>query len=455
MEPLTAVDTAWFRMEEAKNPVDIVSVLVFAGALDHERFRQTVTRRLLRSRRFRQRVERRPLGRPRWVDDQAFSLDDHVHFHRLPRGAGREALEGAISTITSEQMDLRRPLWDLHVFDGYEGERSVLVARLHHAMGDGFALMSLLLAMADEAPEWTHEEARRHQGDTRRPGRDVPRPLPRDAWGEAERWARHVTRSAQSLAQLVLLPFDPENDLRGQLSGRRLCTWSKAIPLTRIKEIGRSMNATVNDVVLTALAGGLRRYLTASGEEVDALAIRALVPVNLRAPGEPVDWDRLGNCFGLVYLDLPVHLASPEKRLFALQQSMKRLKRSPQAGISRGLLYALGFIPTRLSHVIDGVFAKKGSIVATNVPGPKQPLSFAGQRVEEAVFFVPHPGRLAVGASIFSYAGSLRVGIRTDAAVVDDPHALVRAFEDELEALPGGATQRKAQGDGPTILRSR
>ncbi|MBC7172419.1 MAG: wax ester/triacylglycerol synthase family O-acyltransferase, partial [Polyangiaceae bacterium] len=151
MELLGPVDTAWFRMEEARNPVDIVGVFVFAGALDHARFREVVARRLLRSRRFGQRLESRRVGRPRWVEVADFSIDDHLSFHRLANGS-REALESAISDVTSAPFDVRRPLWEVHVYDGYQGERSVLVARLHHAMGDGYALMGLVLAMADEAP---------------------------------------------------------------------------------------------------------------------------------------------------------------------------------------------------------------------------------------------------------------------------------------------------------------
>ncbi len=449
MEPLTAVDTAWFRMEEAMNPVDIVGVFVFAGPLDHDRFRETIERRLLRSRRFRQRVERKRLGRPRWVDDDGFSIDAHLHFHALPADGSRAALESAISRVTSEPMDTRRPLWDLHVFDGYEGRRSVLVSRLHHALGDGYALMSLVLAMADEAPEPGADRARARPGPSRGL-RAAFGSSPSDAWKRRGELARKAKATAQSLSHLVLLPFDPANDLRGKLSGRRLCTWSEAIPLERVKEIGRGMGATVNDVILTALAGALRRYLAARGEDVDALAIRAVVPVNLRPPWQPVDWDRLGNYFGLVYLDLPVHLADPGERLLALRRTMNRLKRSPDALVSRGLLYSLGFVPTRLSHVIDELFARKGSVVATNVPGPKKPLSFAGQRVEDAVFFVPHPGRLAVGASIFSYAGSVRVGIRTDAAVVADPHALARAFEEELAALPSKPREASPLAGPPT-----
>jgi diacylglycerol O-acyltransferase / wax synthase len=416
MERLSAVDTAWFRMEESKNPVDILGVFVFEGPLDHALFEELVSRRLLRSRRFRQRVEQRRIGRPHWVEDDSLVLSDHLRFHRLRSGEGRAALESAIAVITSAAFDVRRPLWELHVFDGYEGERSVLVARLHHAMGDGYALMALVLAMADES-----KASKPKRGHARDPLARRPRHGLRDL--------------AESAAHLVRLPFDPVNHLRGKLSGRRRCAWSVAIPMARITGIGTDMHATVNDVVLTALAGTLRRYLRSRGEAVDALSIRAVIPVNLRSPRTAIDWDRLGNAFGLVYLDLPVHLEDPVERLLALRRSMEELKRSPEAFVSRGLLFALGFVPTRVSRLIDAFFARKASIVATNVPGPKASLTFAGTRVQEAVFFVPHPGRLAVGVSILSYAGTLRVGVRADTAVLDDPAAIVRAFEEELDAL--------------------
>lgn len=431
MERLTAVDTAWFRMEEAQNPVDIVAVFVFAGALDHARFHE-VAARLVRSRRFRQRVRWRPVGRPQWVDDGAFCLDDHLHFHELERPQNREALEAAVSRLTSRQFDLSRPLWELHVLDGYEGTRSVLVARLHHAMGDGLSLMSLVLAMADGAPEL----ARAADGarEPRRERAPFEHAL-RRAWRRRREWVHNARASAQSLARLVFLSFDSPTELRGAVSGRRLCAWSGPIPLRRVKEVGRSMGATVNDVMLTVLAGALRRYLEARGQDANALTLRAVVPVNLRPADQPVDWDRLGNYFGLVYLDLPVQRADPHRRLLDLRRSMERLKHSPEAHVARALLFVLGFVPTRLALYIDVLFARKGSVVVTNVPGPRHILSFAGQPVDEAVFFVPHPGRLAVGISIFSYAGAIRVGVRTDAAVVGDVRGLVCAFEREFEAL--------------------
>lgn len=433
MEPLSAVDAAWFGMEQGENPVDIVGVFVFASEVDRQRLRELVERRLLRSRRFRQRVERRRFGRPRWVEDERFSVDAHLHYDALPGDGSREALEAEVSRITSAPMDTSRPLWDLYVFEGFEGGRSVLVCRLHHALGDGYALMSLVLTMADEAPEPARGKT---SGEPTR-DRAAPRSLLR-AWKRRRELPHAANASARSLAHLVLLPHDPESELHGPLSGERLCAWSDAIALERVKGIGRGLGATVNDIMVAALAGALRRYLSARGENVDALALRALVPVNLRPLGEPVDWDRLGNRFGLVYLELPVHLADPMQRLIALRRAMERLKRSPEALVSHALLFALGLFPRRAARLVEKFFAEKGSVVATNVPGPRAPLSLAGQRVDEFVFFVPHPGPLAVGASIFSYAGVVRVGVRADAAVVRDPRALARAFEDELAALESG-----------------
>jgi WS/DGAT/MGAT family acyltransferase len=198
-----------------------------------------------------------------------------------------------------------------------------------------------------------------------------------------------------------------------------------------VKAIARAHEATVNDVLLGALTGALRTYLLSRGERPSRM--RAIVPVNLRPPSDAID-EELGNWFGLVFLELPVDLDDRTARLCELHGDMDRLKRSQEAPVALGLLHLLGRSPGAVEDLAERFFTAKGSLVVTNVPGPREPLSLAGHRLRDLMFWVPHPGpRLGLGVSLLSYAGAVRIGVRADTGVLADPGVIVRAFEDELE----------------------
>jgi len=192
--------------------------------------------------------------------------------------------------------------------------------------------------------------------------------------------------------------------------------------------------ASLNDVVMTALTGAIRSVmLDVSGE---APPLRAVVPVNLRARGEPVDLAH-GNWFGLAFVDLPAGETSRADRLRALHAAMQPDKRGPEAWATLAVLALLGRGPIVIDRAIEALFARKATLVATNVPGPKERLTVAGVPLTDLYFWVPHPCGLACGASVLSYAGRLRVGVRSDRAVLPNPGRVVEAFVEELEAWNG------------------
>jgi diacylglycerol O-acyltransferase len=214
--------------------------------------------------------------------------------------------------------------------------------------------------------------------------------------------------------------------------------WSRGLRLADLRELARGLGATVNDLVIAALSGALRSHLAARGEAVSGLGIRALVPVNLRTQ-LPAQLDgAMGNCFGLVFLDLPVHLPTPAGRLLAVREAIAVLKQSPDAVTTYGVLSAIGHLPGLVEDLITSFFSSKASLVVTNVPGPRQPLHLAGHAVRRIQFCVPHPARLGLGVSILSYAGAVRIGARADEAVMPDPGDLLARIPAELEALRRG-----------------
>jgi len=239
-------------------------------------------------------------------------------------------------------------------------------------------------------------------------------------------------RGASALSRLMTLLQDPPSPFRGELGTGKRVAWSSPVPVGKVREISHGTGSTVNDVVMTVVAGMLRRYVVARGQPPQDL--RAVVPVNLRPLHEPLPRE-LGNRFGLVFLSLPLGMEDPVERLWELKRRMDKLKRSPEAAVMLGMLTAAGLAPTAVERAAVEVMRKKASLVLTNVPGPKRPVFLAGARLAGVMFWVPMAGRLGLGLSIFSYAGHVTLGVAADAALVPEPRELIEDFEAELDSL--------------------
>jgi diacylglycerol O-acyltransferase / wax synthase len=453
-EPLSSVDAAWLRMEDPTNLMMVTGILVFDEPLDPDRLRTTLERRLLPFERFRQKVVEAPfgIGSPHWVDDPHFDLDAHLHRVALPPPGGKAALEEIVGDLMSTPLDLSKPLWQMHLVDGYHGG-SVLLTRLHHCIADGIALIQLLLSLTDPTP---------------RPGRAKPPPRRERSGGrfpvsldavasaianplELFGYAQTGLSLADTLQRLVLMPPDPPTVLKGALGVSKRAAWSEMIPLDEIKAAGAHHRATVNDILISAVAGALREYLQERGEDVDRLEIRAAVPVNLRPIEHGLD---LGNSFGLVFVPLPVSVAQPVRRLAELKERMDGIKASSEAIVSFGVLTALGNVPRALYTPAIEFFGSKASAVMTNVPGPKEPLYLAGRRISACMFWVPMSGHLGLGVSILSYAGGVMVGVAADSGLVPDPDRVVAAFERELKLLLSRAAPEARPRRAPARKRA-
>jgi diacylglycerol O-acyltransferase len=234
------------------------------------------------------------------------------------------------------------------------------------------------------------------------------------------------------VSRLLTLPQDPPSPFKGELGETKRVAWSRPVPAARLREISHGTGSTVNDVVMTVVAGTLRRYMESWGQPPEDL--RAVVPVNLRPLHEPLPRE-LGNRFGLVFLPLPLGVEEPVARLWELKRRMDRLKRSPEAAVTFGMLAAAGMVPTAVERVAVEVMRKKASLVLTNVPGPKRPVFLAGTRLAGVMFWVPVAGGHGLGLSILSYAGHVTLGVAADAGLVPEPRELIEDFEEELESL--------------------
>lgn len=452
-EPMSKVDTAWLRMESPTNLMMITSVLIFRQRLDLKKLKALLAQRFLAYRRFRQKAV--DLGNAaHWETDASFNIDRHVLAAKLPGKADKLALEKFASNLASTPLDHARPLWQFHLVDNYQ-DGSVLVSRIHHCYADGLALVQVMLSLTDAAPRperqaelakvWLPQErdgVLERLLQPARAGIAKAVALGEKALGKgiemvrdpafAALVARESSEITRELAIALSLADDPPTALKRPLGTAKRCAWAEPLPLAEVKAIGKVLRCTVNDVLLACAAGALRGYLTGVGENVDGLTIRATVPVNLR-PLEHAK--KLGNHFGLVFLDLPIGERNPLRRLERIAASMRELKRSKQAALTFGLLAAVGMAPASIQRMALELFSRKATTVATNVPGPQMPLYLAGCEVKELMFWVPQNGTIGMGLSILSYNGHVHFGLIADGRCVADPDAIVQRFVREVEKL--------------------
>jgi diacylglycerol O-acyltransferase / wax synthase len=187
-------------------------------------------------------------------------------------------------------------------------------------------------------------------------------------------------------------------------------------------------------VLIATLAGAMGRYLEARGDSIPGLNIRAAVPVNLRST-EVDDEGKLGNCFGLVFVDLPIGIRHPLERLYTVHAGMQSIKASVQATTTFGLLTAIGYLPAPVESPAIALFSAKASLVASNLPGPKEPLMLAGAAISQILFWVPQAGSIGTGVSMLSYSGRVQFGVIADREMIPDPRELIGYVGAEFERL--------------------
>jgi WS/DGAT/MGAT family acyltransferase len=331
------------------------------------------------------------------------------------------------------------------------------VIRIHHCYADGIALVGVMLQMTDAAPDAPParpgEDAAPPSGRARPAGlgglleplSDVVQHALRFSGKAGQKYlellrnpdqivhyAGVAAQVATEVADLATMPDDSRTLFKGRPTTDKRVAWAAPVPLEDVKAVGHALGCSVNDVLLSCAAGALRRYLMERGEPVAGVEIRAMVPVNLRPPGRI---EKLGNRFGLVTLLLPVGTVNPLMRLQQVHDRMEALKTSYQPLVAYGILALAGIAPHAVQKQGLDLLANKATAVMTNVPGPQEPLYFAGRRIADLMFWVPQSGDIGMGVSILSYAGGVQFGLITDAGRVPDPERVVAGFGAELERL--------------------
>ncbi|MGV3497845.1 MAG: wax ester/triacylglycerol synthase family O-acyltransferase [Hydrogenophaga sp.] len=465
-ERMSKVDTAWLRMDSPSNLMMIVGVWILQPALSRDALAERITERLLRYRRFRQ-IAREDAAGAAWVDDPDFDLARHLGTHRLKRARGQsaqEALQARVAALAMQPLDHAHPLWRFELIEQYEGG-SALIARIHHCIGDGIALISVMMSLVDGgapppqrsrakparegvagAEDWVADTLIRPLGDLTARALEVAGggaakslalvAAPQQAFTGTVDQALDIARLGGQLASdaaaLALMPDDSKTRLKGMPGAVKKVAWCQPIPLDAVKAVGKAFNASVNDVLLSCVAGAIGHYLRGLGDNTEGQEIRAMVPINLR-PLEDA-W-KLGNRFGLVPLLLPIGITNPVERLYAVRARMNELKGSLQPLLAFGVLSLAGLLIKPAQDALLSLFGRKTTAVMTNVPGPAKKLQVCGSTLEQTMFWVPQTGTVGLGVSVLSYGGGVQFGVIADTALCPEPQAIIDGFTPAFNQL--------------------
>ena len=469
-ERLTALDRTFLDFEGDNYPQHVGALLMLetgplrnpAGGLDADRIRRYVGARLHRIPRYRQRLAWIPLeNHPAWVDDERFNLYYHVRHTALPRPGDERQLKRLAARILSQRLDPGKPLWELWIVEGLEGDRIAMISKTHHCMIDGIAGVDLLTLLLSPVPDGTVPEAPAW----------IPEPTP-SSWelaaGELQRRLAMPLRAAGALAAAAqhpratlsrvreqaaalgetlaagLRPASP-TPLNRELGPHRRFDWT-TFDLAAVKEVKNRLGGTVNDVVLATVAGALGDFFEQRGvprASQRTMDVRAMVPVSVRQASER---GTAGNQIALWAAQLPIGETHPRRRLALTCEITARLKQSRQA-TGAGVLAAIAewTVPTLLSLASRMAYRNRAAnLVVTNVPGPQVPLYLLGARVLETYPMLNLLTHQSLGVALFSYAGRLHWGFVCDWDLLPDLHDFVVAIERSFAELCEAAEVKQA-----------
>jgi WS/DGAT/MGAT family acyltransferase len=464
---LTGLDSSFLHLEQNGAHMHVAGCMTFEGEPpSHDELVEAIEARLHLVPRYRQRLAFVPLsqGRPVWVDDPHFNIRYHVRHTALPAPGGDEELRRLCGRLFSQRIDRTKPLWELWLAEGYRRDHFAVISKTHHALVDGISGVDLVTVLFDSAadpmpippPEtpW------------------VPRPLPGSAQlvadavveratvpQEMARGIRHALRAPRQIVEgardalvgVGALAFAglnpaPPSPLNQPIGPHRRFAWVDA-ELDEFRTVKSTLGGTVNDVVLTAVAGALGRYLRRQGHSTDDLTLKAMVPVSVRAD---LERGALGNRVAAMMAPLPVGVEDPQERLAIVSEAMAGIKRSGQAMGAQALTELTGFAPPTVMSQAARLVSRQRffNLVVTNVPGPQHPLYLLGRRLEAIYPMVPLARNQALGIALMSYAGQLDFGLNGDFDAMEDLDLLAEDLRESIGELTAAAAGAPAHSQG-------
>ncbi|MBW2404215.1 MAG: wax ester/triacylglycerol synthase family O-acyltransferase [Deltaproteobacteria bacterium] len=464
-ERLSALDATFLDVESKSAPMHVGAALIFDakplmlehGGFDIERLSRYTEAALDSIPRYRQRVEWIPaFGHPVWVDDERFDMRFHLRHTRLPLPGDERSLKRLVGRLFSQHLDRSRPLWEFWVVEGVENETFALIIKVHHCMVDGVAGVQLLEALLQVSRDAAEREPRKWQA----------RPAPSraqlvlnetnhriDGLRKLSHFMPRIRENFQGLASVLRSGMKPaprtpftENDI----SPYRRFDWT-SFELDEVKAIKESLGGTINDVVVAATTGAVRRFLQRRGSDVDSMErFRTVLPVNTRKAGGL----SVGNHVAMLLADLPVTERDPVERLKKVIQVTTRLKKESNQTGGTELIEDVADLTTKrlVSELYRAAMRLRTyNLIITNVPGPPFPLYMLGAQMQAIYPMVPLMQNQNLGIALFSYNGRMHWGFNADWESFPDVHEFVEDLRASFAEYKELAAARGLQTRVPMV----
>jgi diacylglycerol O-acyltransferase / wax synthase len=461
LDRLTAVDASFLVQEKSNSHMHIGAVIVVEGsAPPFQEFIAEIESRLHMVPRYRQKLTWPPgdSGRPLWIDDPTFNIAYHVRHTALPHPGSEKQLLDLAARIASQQLDRSKPLWEMWVVEGLEGNRFALINKTHHALVDGVSGVDLATVLFDLEPKpaTSHAEIEPWSPQPEPSAAELVAAGLRDAArgvfgiaGRVLKYAQHPDRAVDDAREAVegvgefawagLNPAPP-TPLNVEIGPHRRLAVTRQ-QLSDFKVVKNAFGGTVNDVVLTVVSGALRKWMHTRGFRTEGVELRALVPVSIRTKEEHGEF---GNRIAVMRGPLPIYIKEPVARLHSVKKSMDGLKESKQA-VGAEVLAGVQQLapPTVLAQASRINFSTRlFNLIVTNVPGPQFPLYVLGRRLQNLypIAFLPQNHSLAI--AIMSYDGEVNFGLLADYDAIPDVDEIAEGIAESLAELVQLAQKR-------------
>jgi len=455
-ERLSAQDGSFLIFEKPTAHMHVAATSIFDagslktadGGIDIEAFRNATEAVLHQIPRYRQKLQWIPFeNHPVWVDDRDFNLNYHIRHTALPRPGKEEQLKHLAARIQAQPLDRARPLWEIWLVEGLEGDRFAMISKIHHCMIDGISGVDLATILLSPTPEREFQESPAY----------IPRPAPSSTELLLDSIARRVTtplqivrsfrefaRQTEDLQQEILVRAQAVRELlgwavrsasstpiNGPLGPHRRFDWL-TMPLDEVKVVRRALGCSLNDVVLAVVTGAVREFLMRRRVDPESIDFRVSAPVSVRRDDER---GKLGNRVSSWILRLPIGEPDPLKRVEQINTETQELKESRQALGVEMMMAVAEWTPSVLLSLGSRAASGPINMIVTNVPGPQLPLYLLGAELLELFPQVPLLENTGLGVALFSYNGRLCWGFNADYDLVPDLFVFVRQVQQAFDDL--------------------
>jgi diacylglycerol O-acyltransferase len=494
---IAPADLTWLLMDRPNNLMHVHGLTGFDTLPDFDELSAIIMERMVGKYRLLSQIPVQKKKHWYWEDDNDFSIDRHVRRVILEDGSD-EAVQAHVSAVFSTPFDRSHPLWEMQLISGPEDDApGYLLSRFHHGVGDGIRLVQMIIGTCDTTGDATPKSVGRnadgehhhplervvhiaehsvtdaidyvqhagqavtaHAGDALSAAgrllRATTNPLAlRDQVASAVDLARHPVRLIDALTSVSSVDNEFSNSWReigrlllaehadtGAWSGHpgveKSVAWIEGFPLDGLRAAARDLGGTLNDILMAGVSLALTDYLTERGVE-DLHDLAWMMPISL----QPVDGSlppTLGNHFVVVMLTMPLGIRDPRELVDELHLRTMRLKNSAEPAVAFGMQRVIADAPMTVARRLTDYFSGKTIGQLSNVPGPQSTLTMAGATVRSMLGWVPTSGDQPIGVCLFTYDGTVNVGVATDVRMIPDPMRIAELVESHLQGLAALAT---------------